>query len=250
MELRDLIFSDDKLDIYCCGDKTIRLFKENVRKASVLHIALTHSRVEETGLRIPVLHEVTVINGRWAIIMDCVEGKTLQEKMDEHPENMDQYLKDMVDLQTEIHTKSVPKLSKLKDALSRRINELDCIDDVKRYELLTRLESMPKHVKLCHGNFIPSNIIVNEKGDYVVLHWAKARQGNASADVGHTYLMFAMKDQKIADRYLNLFCQKTNTSKKYVQEWLPIVAAARLADGAPEEEKEFLSRWIDVAPYE
>ncbi len=249
MELRELIFSDEKLDIYRCGDKTIRLYKDNVRKASVLHMALTHSRVEETGLHIPTLHEVTVINGRWAIVMDCADGKTLQEAMDEHPEKIDQYLKDMLDLQIEIHEKSVPKLSKLKDALSRRINSLDCIDDARRYELLTRLESMPKHVKLCHGNFVPSNIIVNKNGEYVVLHWAKARQGNASADVAHTYLMFAMKNEKIANQYLDLFCKKTNTSKKYVQDWLPIVAAARMADGEPEE-TEFLSRWIDVASYE
>lgn len=249
MELRDLIFSDERVDIYRFGDKTVRLFKESVRKSSVLHIALTHSRVEETGIKIPTLHEVTVINGRWAIVMDCADGETLEEEMAEHPEKIDQYLDDMLDLQIEIHSKSVPKLSKLKDALSRRINELDCIDDVKRYELLTRLESMPKHTKLCHGNFIPSNIIVGPDGDFVVLNWAKARQGNASADVAHTYLMFAMKDQALADRYLDLFCEKTHTSKKYVQDWLPIVAAARMIDGA-DEEKEFLSRWIDIASYE
>ena len=249
MELRDLIFSDERVDIYRFGDKTVRLFKDSVRKSSVLHIALTHSRVEETGLKIPTLHEVTVINGRWAIIMDCADGKTLEEMMSDHPEKLDQYLENMVDLQIEIHSKSVPKLSKLKDALSRRINELDCIDDVKRYELLTRLESMPKHTKLCHGNFIPSNIIVGPDGEFTVLNWAKARQGNASADVAHTYLMFAMKDHALADRYLDLFCRKTHTSKKYVQDWLPIVAAARMIDGA-DEEKEFLSDWIDIASYE
>lgn len=249
MELKELIYSDEQLDIYRCGNKTIRLYKENMRKASVLHMALTHSRVEETGLHIPTLHEVTVINGRWAIVMDCVEGKTLKEEMDEHPEKMDEYLTEMLDIQTQIHSKSVPKLSKLKDALCRRINSLGNIDDSKRYEMLTRLESMPKHVKLCHGNFVPSNIIVNPNGDYIVLHWAKARQGNASADVAQTYLMFAMRDEKMAEKYLDLFCKKTNTSKKYVQDWLPIVAAAKMADGDPEE-VEFLTRWVDVASYE
>ncbi|MCQ4950996.1 30S ribosomal protein S2, partial [Bittarella massiliensis (ex Durand et al. 2017)] len=32
-----------------------------------------------------------------------------------------------------------------------------------RYELHTRLDSMPKHVKVCHGDFIPSNVI-----DYII----------------------------------------------------------------------------------
>ena len=98
-----------------------------------------------------------------AIHMDLIEGKTLADLMKEDPDNMDKYLNDMVDIQLEIHSKTVPKLSKLKDKISRQINSLTEIDDVKKYELLTRLESMPKHTKLCHGNFTPENVIYNEK---------------------------------------------------------------------------------------
>ena len=53
----------------------------------------------------------------------------------------------------------------------------------------------------------------------------------------------------MAETYMNMFCEKTNTSKKYVQEWLPIVAAARLTEHRPEE-KELLTKWIDVVAYE
>ena len=48
---------------------------------------------------------------------------------------------------------------------------------------------------------------------------------------------------------MNAFCKKTNTSKRYVQEWLPIVAAAHLADGNPAQ-NDFLMKWIDVVAYE
>ena len=167
--------------------------------------------------------------------------------MQEHPENMEQYLGEMVEIQMQIHSKQVPKLSSLKDKMSRQINSLP-IDEVKKYELLTRLESMPKHNKLCHGNFMPENIIYNEKGMYVV-DWIGARQGNASADVGRTYLLLCLQDQKVADRYLELFCQKSGTDLRYVQRWLPIVAAAHLPD-AKAQEYDFLMRWVDVAEYQ
>ncbi|HIY29109.1 MAG TPA: phosphotransferase [Firmicutes bacterium] len=244
----NLIASSELVDIYKDGDKCVKLFKEGVRKTNPLYEALTHSRVEDTGLRVPIIHELSVIDGRWAIVMDLIEGKTLADLMQEHPENMDQYLNDMVDIQLEIHSKTVPKLSKLKDKMGRQINSLTEIDDVKKYELLTRLESMPKHTKLCHGNFVPENIIYNEKGIYVV-DWIAARQGNASADVGRTYLLLSLRDPKVADKYLDLFCEKTHTSKKYVQQWLPIVAAAYLPDAKPEEH-DFLMKWVDVVEYE
>ncbi len=244
----NLIASSELVDIYRDGDTCIKLFKEGVRKTNPLYEALTHSRVEDTGLRVPVIHELSVIDGRWAIHMDLIEGKTLAEMMKEDPDNMDKYLDDFVNIQLEIHSKQVPKLSKLKDKISRQINSLTEIDDVKKYELLTRLESMPKHVKLCHGNFTPENVIYNEKGIYVV-DWIAARQGNASADVGRTYLLLSLNYPEIADKYLNLFCEKTKTSKKYVQQWLPIVAAAHLPDAKPEEH-DFLMKWVDVVEYE
>ena len=248
MDFHELISSNSMVDIYKCGDKAIKLYKEGCAKTHALYEALTHARVEATGLRVPVIHEVSVIDNRWAIHMDCIEGETLADRMKNDAEHIDEYIEQMVDIQLEIHSKKTPKLSKLKDKLSRLINELDCIDDVKKYELLTRLDSMPKHIKLCHGNFMPDNIILNSEGVYIV-DWAAARQGNASADVGKTYLLLSLKMPKIAEKYLNLFCEKTHTSKKYVQEWLPIVAAARLAEGIPEE-KDFLMKWVDVVAYE
>ena len=202
MELKNLISSSETVDVYRVGDMAIKLFKEGCRKTMPLYEALTHSRVEDTGLNIPIIREVSVINNRWAIQMDLIEGKTLADIMKEDPDHMDDYLNQMVDIQLEIHSKKVPKLSKLKDKLIRQINELDCIDDVKKYEMLTRLDSMPKHIKLCHGNFTPENIIINDKGTYVV-DWVAARQGNASADVAKTYLLLSLQSKDIAERYMN-----------------------------------------------
>ena len=53
----------------------------------------------------------------------------------------------------------------------------------------------------------------------------------------------------MAEKYLKLFCKKSDTAIQYVQKWIPIVAASRLVK-APEEEKAFLMRWIDVVEYE
>ena len=44
-------------------------------------------------------------------------------------------------------------------------------------------------------------------------------------------------------------CEKTGTEKRYVQGWLPIVAAAQLAYKRPEE-KDLLESWINVFEYQ
>ena len=53
----------------------------------------------------------------------------------------------------------------------------------------------------------------------------------------------------LAEKYLNLFCKKSDTAKQYVQKWIPIVAASQSLKGKPEE-RELLLKWADVVEYE
>ena len=48
--------------------------------------------MEETGLHIPAVVEVSKIDGKWAIISEFIPGKTLDRLMQENPEKLDEYL--------------------------------------------------------------------------------------------------------------------------------------------------------------
>ncbi len=236
--------------IYQVGDKVWKVFDKNYPKTDVLNEALNQARVEETGLPIPKVHGVTVTeDGNWAIISDYIEGETLAEKMEKDPENLQKYMKDFVELQLEVHDKTAPMLNKMKDKMSGRINSLKAVNATTRYELNTRLESMPKHKKVLHGDFNPTNIMIGKDGKYYILDWSHATQGNASADAATTYLLLTLQNPKLAEMYMDLFCDMSDTAKQYVQRWLPIVAAARLTKAIPEE-KELLEKWLDVVEYE
>ena len=201
------------------------------------------------GLHVPKVLSVSVMDGKWSITREFIEGKTLQQLMDENPDKVQEYMEQMVDLQIDIHSKACPLLNKLKEKTIRALQEEEQLDANTRYDLLTRLDGMPKHTKLCHGDFEPSNIIVAADGAMYVVDWVHASQGNASADVARTYLLLSLKDAKKAEMYMDMFCEKTGTEKRYVQGWLPIVAAAQLAKKRPEE-KELLEKWVNVFPYE
>ena len=249
LEEGKLIVKRPYKEVYQCGDSIVKVFEKDHPKSAVFNEALNTVRVEETGLAIPKLKEVTQIDGKWALVIEYKDGKTLEEMMQVDHANAEKYMSDFVDLQLKIHEKKAPMLNKLKDKLARQIDGLKELDATQRYELRTRLESMPKHTKVCHGDFNPSNVIVGKNGKITVVDWAHATQGNASADAAMTYLLFALKDQKLADMYMNMFCKKSDTAKQYVQQWLPSVAASQL-EKDNELEKDFLMKWIDVMDYQ
>ena len=249
MKLDRVIAVRNNKTIYRDGDVCVKVFSSDYSKADVLNEALNQARIEETGLNIPKVLEVTMVDGKWAIVSEYIKGKTLAQLMAEDEDKKSEYLELLVDLQLEVHSKTSPLLNKLKDKMNRKISQSE-LEATTKYDLHTRLEGMPKHNKVCHGDFNPSNIIIAEDGTAYILDWSHATQGNASADAARTYLLFWLSgDINGAKEYLELFCKKSNTAMQYVQKWMPIVAASQSVKGN-EKEREFLLSWANVVDYE
>ena len=211
MKLDTVLAKRENKVVYKDGALAAKVFDECYPKSDILNEALNQARVEETGLNIPKIEEVTKIDGKWAIISTFIEGKTLAELMAEHPEKEDEYLNLFVDIQVKILSQKAPLLNKLKDKMKRKISETD-LDATTRYELETRL--------------------------------------NGSADAARTYLLFRLNHQEeLAEKYMKLYCTKTDTARQYVDRWLPIVAASQSVKGKPEE-REFLLKWASVCEYQ
>ncbi len=249
MNLENVIAERKNKVIYRDGDRCIKVFGHSFSKADILNEALNQARVEGIGLNVPKILEVTTLDGKWAIVSEYVEGTTLSHLMRDDPANTEKYLEMMVDTQVLIHSKRSPLLSRLKDKMNRKILSAD-LEPVTRYELLIRLEGLPTHDKLCHGDLCPSNIILTPSGELCVIDWAHATQGNASADAARSFLTFHLRGEADnADRYLDMFCEKSEIEKSYVQKWMPIVAASQSVKGNLEE-RDFLLRWANVVDYE
>ena len=235
--------------IYRDCEKCIKVFDGAFSKADVLAEALNQARIEETGLNIPKVLGIITVDGNWAIVSEFIEGDTLASLMEKNPDRRREYLELFVDIQIGIQSKMCPSLRKIKDKMNEKINAAD-IDATTRYELHTRLEAMPDHTKVCHGDFNPTNVIITSGGTPYVIDWAHATQGNASADAARTYLLFCLNgEEDTANEYLRLFCKKSDTAMQYVQKWMPIVAASQSVKGNAHE-REFLLGWVDVVEYE
>lgn len=250
MNLDNPIAERSTKTVYRDGDKTIKLFVEGYSKPNILNEALNIARVEDVGLNIPRLLEVTKVENRWGIITEYIEGKNLAQLMEENPEKLDEYLELFVNIQLEILSTPAPAmLNKLKEKMKNKIKSADLSDEIK-YELSTRLEGMPTHTKLCHGDFNPSNVIITPSGEHYIIDWAHVTQGNACADAARTFLIFSLHGKTVeAEKYINLFADKSGLEKKSIQRWIPIVAASQLSKGNPEE-REFLYKWADVVEYQ
>ena len=142
MNLERIIAVRNNKTLYRDGDKCIKVFNAEYSKADVLNEALNQARIEEIGLNVPKVLDVTTIDGKWAIVTEYIEGKTLSTLIKENPDKKAEYIELLVDLQMQVHAKRAPLLNRLKDKLDAKIAKTNLFATT-RYYLHTRLEEMP-----------------------------------------------------------------------------------------------------------
>ncbi len=228
--------------VYKDSDSCLKVFSRDFSKIDILNEALNQARVEETGLNIPKIKSVTLIDGKWTIISDYIRGKTLSRLMLEHPEKTDEYIKQLVDIQSEMHTKSCPMLNRLRDKTLEKLR-LAQLDSSVLQRLCAQLDEMPEADNLCHGDFRPSNVVISDNGAYI-LDWSHASCGNRVLDAAVSYLLLYLHNTSDdAEIYLQMFCEKNGIDSAYIKKLLPAAAAAQISKGN-EKEREFFNSWI------
>ncbi|MCI8388335.1 MAG: phosphotransferase [Clostridiales bacterium] len=239
---RIIAFRNDRT-VYRDGELCMKVFGASHKKSDVISEALNQTRIEEVGLRVPTVRSVSQIDGKWTIISDYIKGNTLASLMQANPEKKNEYLKLFTDIQLEMNQKSCLTLPRLDDRLRRRIIQTDYSATV-RYDLCMRIEQLQRQLGLCHGDFVPENIIISDDGLWYVLDFPHLSEGDPAFDAANTYMLLVMEgDIEGAETYLELYCKKSNTDIEYVKKWLPIVAAARSL-GSFESEREFLDKYV------
>ena len=249
MAERQILEEKSYKTVYREGNVIVKAFTPSHPMSDVFNEAYIHACVEDAGVPVPKLLGVGMQDGGWAISMEYVAGKTLSELAKENPDRIDEYLEKLVDIQLAVGAYRVHNLRNTRLKMEDSIKKLTEIDASTRYELLQRIHGMAQHSKLCHGDLVPSNIVIKEDGSWCVLDWAHASAGNAGADAAITYMRFSLDAPELAEKYLRFFCKKADMPIQYIQTWMPVVAAAQLTKHK-EAERELLEKWISVAEYQ
>ena len=238
--------------VYETDDAVIKVFNENKPVSDIFNEALNLARINDCGIRSPKIVEVAQIDGTnsWAIKTSRIPGITMSELMRTEPGRYYELLEQFVDLMIEIHGFRSQDLNRQRDKYTRMIKRLDQIDETTRYNLLERLDGMKKDTCVCHGDFNPTNVIVGDDGRLYVCDWAHATQGEPAADAAMTYLLISLKDKQQAEAFLELYCDRAETTVQEVRQWMPVVAASELARKREGQDDQFLMSWIDVMDYQ
>ncbi len=206
------------------------------------------------GLPTPAVGEIMTIGTRKGLLYERIDGLSMSAEMEARPQKLAVYAIQLAELHWKLHTKEIEvDIPLLRNRLAFKLSDASPLPTDLRQAALDALNKMPDGDRLCHGDFHPGNILIADSKS-VIIDWVDASIGNPLADVARTSILalgFAAVQaapaqstaiKQLHQIYLNRYFQLHPGGEEEYQNWLPIVAAARLNEGITELENWLLSQ--------
>jgi aminoglycoside phosphotransferase (APT) family kinase protein len=209
--------------------------------------------VMAAGLAAPRLLETTEIDGRFGLVYERVSGRSMMQTMPARPWRIGVMGRQFARLQAAMHESSGEGLRDVKEYLGGMIERAgERLPAELRAAALDRMGGLPDGAALLHGDLQPGNVVLTPAGPEVI-DWLTAARGDPAADIART--LYLLRQAVIpgpppprpvravveASRrwftrsYLAAYRRLRPFDPDAVAAWRPVVLAARLGEGIPEE---------------
>ena len=239
------------------NNKILKLFRDCVPADWSQYEAMIARTVFAAGVPAPELFEIIQDNGRAGLIYQRIDGISLLKLIITKPWSISKYARQMARLHFQIHQSSTDKLPSQNERMTQMIMRAEPILGEKTVKIIAYLSSLPDKHQVCHGDFHPDNILVSNK-EWVTIDWMNAYAGNPLSDVARSclmlktpylpprtpHLLIIILKRTIYSAYIKEYIQLAHVQWEDIESWMLPVAAARLCEKIPGEEK-WLLEMID-----
>ena len=219
--------------VFAYGEHAIKLYEPPAGKTWAFLEAAHLAALEASGLPVPHVHGAGFYGGRWGLVMDRVAGPSFGRLL-EDVSTRQAHITEMARLHRRLHAASAASFPSLKARLRRNILTAQAIIGPMSAAILERLDGLPDGDRLCHGDFHPFNIL-GEIGEAIVVDWLDVAIGDPTADVARSFALIHHVSSDVASAYLDAYAAEAGMPRSTFERWLPVVAAARIAENVPAE---------------
>jgi Ser/Thr protein kinase RdoA (MazF antagonist) len=206
------------------------------------------------GAPVPRVFERVWLEGRPGLVLERLGARNLLLEIGSQPWRVWPIGRALGHLHTRIHAAIAPQSLEPVHARLRGRLASALVPERARADALERLERLPAGDRLCHGDFHPGNVLRRDGGGVVAIDWTGASRGDPAADVARSFLIIRQgaltPDATRAVRVLARVGRRAlwaayasaygRAEASALSSWLPVIAAARLAEGIDGERDHLL----------
>jgi uncharacterized protein (TIGR02172 family) len=225
--------------------KVIKVYLKEFPPEDARYEADIAAKVRDSGVACPRFFGQTEVDGRPGLIYERIDGVPMAELVLKSPWRIPEFARRMAALHVQMHKPVITaSLPAQREKFTHRIETSKILPVPLKQALLMRLAELPDDRRLCHGDFHPGNIISTAERD-LAIDWIDVSIGHPMADVARTSILLLGTEATIQnpfirfvvrwfnDLYLKEYFRSTGDKTLY-RAFIPIVAAARIAENIPE----------------
>jgi tRNA A-37 threonylcarbamoyl transferase component Bud32 len=232
--------------------QVVKLFHQGLPEHLAKREFVATRVLAESGVPVPETYGVVTVRGRNGLVLEKVEGPSMQDRLSVHPhpriDVITRYARTLAELQASLHELEAPRLPSQRLKLEEDIRG-SALDEDARNIILQVLDALPDGTSACHNDLHPRNVIMSPRGP-VIIDCLTASTGSPAADVARSLLVMEAGQDWESSRvrelrrhfrtsYLHKYCFLGRIWPEEVRRWRVPIAAARLGEGFPGEE-----RWL------
>lgn len=260
MKKGQLIGRGRTAEVFAWGEnEVVKLYYPKFPTADIENERRINQVLRNLDLPVARVGEMLELDGRQGFVCEKIDGGSMLLNALHHPWKVRYFARQLADLHAAIHQQHVPDLELINDRLIQHIRWGKLLSEEKKERIIAYLKHLPTGDALCHCDFHPDNILLSPLGP-VIIDWTAVVSGNPLADVANTSLIlqycavpgpvWAQKLGRALARifhrfYLARYLKLTKLSREAMQAWYVPIAAARLVQGIPAEEKQAFTQLID-----
>jgi hypothetical protein len=238
----EIVGTGAQATVYAKEEYAVKLYRDGYPKKNVFSEAYIMANLELLNFPGPRVYEILLVNGRYGLRMDRVKGKVMSEELRD-PVRCKDVLDVLVDLQCRLQKyDKVGWLPNLKQRFRDDLLLNDRLSTDLKKNLVGILGGLSDGQALCHCDFHAGNVFFDGV-KYTVIDLLQLCKGDRAADAACSYTAYNFIDRRIAEYYLNRYCEKSGISVKSVRQWLPVYAGTLLGQ-TPEQYAPIIQRFV------
>ena len=222
-------------------NKVLKLFHQDYPFEAIINEFRNASLIRDMDFGKSKVYEIIFLEKQAGIVYDKLDGESLLAWVLETG-NIHECAVHMAELHKKILGNCISNAPDYKDFLKNHIDKAQGL--ANKEEVLYILDKLPDGNTLCHGDFHPGNIFINN-GKTAVIDFMNICHGPYLYDVARTVFLveytpvpeefkerekILLFKKSLADLYLT----QMNVSREMIQDYLSVITAARMGE-CPEE---------------
>jgi uncharacterized protein (TIGR02172 family) len=169
-------------------NKVLKLFYSTVNDKDIEYEYLITKNISDMTSIVPKVYDVINVKDRMGIVYEKLNGEMLSDHLSRNFKNARKIVHKFTQLQKRLNNISTENLPNHTNRLKQKIMGSSLLCDSEKETILGYLKTINKN-EICHGDYHPENVFVDQNHNFRVIDWANMFVSNKYIDIAMTYYL-------------------------------------------------------------